>query len=468
MQISLIKGDKVSDNVDYRDALPVNMYAVAREILGAAGYMINWFGLTSLAAGEGIDRGGIWVSTEDLIGHYRVSGESLISIDSDGTVTVLGEIAGSSYVSMDYSFNNLAIVADGLLYYYNPDDGLRQMTDPDIGSPIDVVWVDGYFFLTDGKDIYHSDITDEEAFAPLDFGNAQFAPDSSKGLGKNEDNEVMVFGDFSTEYFLNVGSENFAFQRLNQKAQKIGILGTHCKRELNGKWYTLSRRKETASSFHIVSLGSEQPISTRETDKVLAEYTPDELSTTTIDTMMIDSMEFVIYHLPNHTLMFNGTIAATMGIDKAWTILKSDVNGDDTYRARGLVLDPRSGKWIVGDKLDGNIGYLDRSSCTHYGELAEWILYTPFVKMETLSINTLSIETIPGIAPDGDATVSLSVTQDGRTYSNEFWQLYGANYDYGQRFYLRNIGYVRDWIGFKFRGASRSRMAFSNLNIEAS
>jgi hypothetical protein len=468
MQISLIKGDKVDSNVEYRDALPVNMYAVAREVLGAAGYMINWFGLSSFSDGQGIDRGSIWVSTQDLAGHYRVSGTSLISIDSTGEVTVLGEIPGDDNVSMDYSFNNLAIVANGNLYYYNPDDGLRQITDPDIGSPIDLVWVDGYFFMTDGKDIYHSDITDEESFLPLDFGNAQFAPDSSQGLGKNEDNEVMVFGDFSTEYFLNVGSENFAFSRLNQKAQKIGILGTHCKKELNGKWYTLSRRKETASSFHIVSLGSEQPISTRETDKVLAEYSPDDLSTTTIDTMMIDGTEFVIYHLPNHTLMFNGTIAATLGIDKAWTILKSDVQGESVYRGRNLTLDPRNGKWIIGDRLNSTIGYLDRSSCTHYGALAEWILYTPFVKMETLSINVLNMDTIPGIAPDGDATVSVSITQDGRTYSNEYWQLYGDNYDYGQRFYLRNVGYVREWIGFKFRGASRSRMAFSNLDVEAS
>lgn len=468
MQIPLIKGDKVSDNVDYRDALPVNMFAVNREILGSAGYLINWYGLTELSTGEGIDRGAIWVSADDISGHYRVSGTSLISIDSDGVTVVLGSIPGDGQVSMDYSFNNLAIVANGFLYYYNPDDGLRRITDGDIGSPIDIVWVDGYFFLTDGKDIYHSDITDEESFLPLDFGNAQFMPDPSKGLGKNEDNEVLVFGAFSTEYFVNTGTASFAFQRLNQKAQKIGILGTHCKREFNGKWYTLSRRKETASSFHIISLGSEQSISTRETDQVLATYSPDELSSSTVDAMMIDGTEFIIYNLPNHTFLFNQTVASTMGIDKAWTILKSDVSGDDNYRAKDPILDPRSGKWVVGDKLDSHIGYIDRASCSHYGDIAEWILYTPFVNLETLSINKLEIETIPGIAPDGDATVAVSVTQDGRTYSNEYWQLYGANHEYGRRFYLRNVGYVRDWIGFKFRGASRSRMAFSNLNVEAS
>lgn len=479
MQVSLIKGDTVDNNVDYRDALPVNMFAVNREVLGAAGYLINWYGLVDYADGLGVDRGAIWVSAEAFTGLYRVSGEKLISIDSDGTVTELGDIPGHGQVSMDYSFNNLAIVANNNLYYYNSDDGCRQITGivdngdgtpigTSVGSPIDVVYVDGYFFLTDGADIYHSDITDEERYLALDFGNAQFSPDPSRGLGKNEDNEVLVFGAFTTEYFINVGTENFAFQRLQQKAQKIGLLGTHCKREMAGKWYTLSRRKESAPSFHVISLGNEQTISTRETDQILSTYTEEELSLTTVDVMIKDNVKFAIFNLANHALMFNESIAQTMGIDKAWSVLKSDVYGDAVYRAKDPVLDIRNGKWVVGDKRDSTIGLLDKSTCTHYGEVVEWLLFTPFVKMETLSIDKLEIETIPGIAPDNDATVSVSITENGRTYSKEWWQLYGENYDYGNRFYLRNLGYVRDWIGFKFRGASRSRMSFCNLDIEAS
>jgi len=91
------------------------------------------------------------------------------------------------------------------LYYYNISDGLRQITDSNVGDPLDVKWIDGYFFITDGENIYHSSIDNEEVFLPLDFGTAQFIPDSSNGLGKTEDNEIIVFGDFSIEYFINVG-----------------------------------------------------------------------------------------------------------------------------------------------------------------------------------------------------------------------------------------------------------------------
>jgi len=461
-QIPLIKGDSVDDNTEYRDSLPVNMFVIPRDVLDTNGYLINWYGLANFSTGEGIDRGCIWVSAAGLEGHYRVSGKSLISVNADGTTKVIGDVGGFGQVSMAYSFNNLAIVSGGKLFYYNAADGLREITDPDAGRPIDVVWVDGYFFFTDGKDIYHSDITDEESFLPLDFGNAQFLPDPSRGLGKNEDNEILVFGAFSIEYFINVGTENFAFQRLNQKAQKIGVLGTHCKKEMSGKWYTLSRRKESAPSFHIVSLGNEQTISTRETDQVLSGYTHDQLSAVTVDTMIRDNVKLAVFHLPNHTFLFNESIAEKMGIDNAWTILKSDVLGDNTYRAKNILLDPRNGKWLTGDKLDSHIGSMDKSICTHYGDIAEWIIDTPFLNLGGQIVHQLTLETIPGISPDEDATVELSVTMQGRTHGQGRWVKMGSNYDYSQRFIIRQpFGFIRHYISIRLRGASRSRMSLA-------
>lgn len=44
-QIPLIKGDKTGSETDYRDGLPINMYAVQKNILGAAGYMQNYSGI---------------------------------------------------------------------------------------------------------------------------------------------------------------------------------------------------------------------------------------------------------------------------------------------------------------------------------------------------------------------------------------------------------------------------------------
>ena len=107
--IPFIKGDKVDDNTDFRDALPVNYYAVLRDIYGEKGYMLNYYGLTDFATGQGVSRGSILVVRPGLEGQYRVSGTSLIKIENDQSVTVLGVISGTGQASMTYSLNNLAI-----------------------------------------------------------------------------------------------------------------------------------------------------------------------------------------------------------------------------------------------------------------------------------------------------------------------------------------------------------------------
>lgn len=470
--VSLIKGDKMaSGQADYRDALPVNMFAVPRDILGAAGYMYQMYGLTQFGTGLGVDRGGIWVFADGLEGHYRVSGTSFISVDESGNTTTLGTIAGSEQCSFAYSFNNVIVVGNQQLFYYNPTEGFREITSSGVvGNPIDVVWIDNYVFLTDGTDIYHSNILNEELFEATASTEPQYQPDKVFGLAKNKSNELVVLGEVSIQHYINTGAENFAFQNLGSKVGKLGILGTHCKAELEGIFYTLGRREQDNPSCYQYSLGSSQKIASREIEQVLSEYTPDELSATTIDTFLDDKMKLVIYHFPNDSYMFNATIAEVVGVENAWCKLESGRNNVNLrpYRAKNIILDPRNGRWVCGDKEDSTLGYLDDTVATHYSEIAQWIMFTKYLDLETLSINLIEMEIIPGITSDEDATFFISRTNDGRIYGQEWSEEYGMQYDYNNRVYRARFGYVRHWTAFKFRGASRSRMVFGLLNVEAS
>jgi hypothetical protein len=466
--IPFIKGDKVDDNTDYRDALPVNYYAVLRDIYGEKGYMLNYYGLSDFASGQGISRGSIWVARTGLEGQYRVSGGVFIKIEDDQSVTALGTIAGTGQVSLTYSLNNIAIVADGSLYYYNPTDGFRTITDPNVGNPIDIVWADFRFILTDGEFLFQSSLLDEEEYEPLDFSGSDFQPDKIWGVGLNYDNELVAFNELTTEYFVNVGADNFSYTRLQLKAVKAGIAGTHCKAEYKDKWYALTRRSNTQYHFSVIQSGSSESITSREIEKVLSKYSGDELSKTVVEVFTKDSVVWMIAHLPNETLLYNETIAKSYGINAAWSILKTDVFGDDDYRGKDLAYDPRFSKWCIGDKLDSKIGFLDDSVCTHYGEIVEGLLFTPILDMETLSIDSLELKTIPGISPSNDATVFISRTDDMRIYSKEHTEQYGVSFDYNKNFTMRNLGYVRSETAFKIRTASRSRMAFCKLDVKAS
>ncbi|EKD50998.1 MAG: Packaged DNA stabilization protein gp10, partial [uncultured bacterium] len=293
---------------------------------------------------------------------------------------------------------------------------------------------------------------------------AEFMPDPSLGVGKTQDNKVIVFGRYSTEYFVNAATENFAFQRVATRAIKIGIVGTHAKCEAGDAWFILGGRKEESISIHRLGVGSAEKIATREIDKILGEYSETELQASVVESYDEDGSTFIIVHLSNHVLKFNLTLALGGGTQHAWSILNTGVTYSP-WRGKHGVFDPRLGKWVFGDKLSGKVGILDSTVATQYDQIAEWVLFTPFANFERQSIDEFGIETIPGFTTTDDATVFLSMTTDGVSYGMEKTIPYGAPNIYTKRFVVRRLGYVSSWIGFKLRGATRSRTAFALARV---
>jgi hypothetical protein len=457
MQINLIKGDKVTPGTDYLDALAENMYAIARPMLGAAGYMQQHPGLTEYGTGVGPDRGGAWNERQQQ--HFRVSYSQFIVVAADGSNTRYGTIPGTSQASMPYSFNTQAVIVDGNFYLYDAASGFRQVTDSDVKKPIDGTWTAGYYVLTDGEYLYHTKLSDEMAIEPLAFATAEFSPDQTLGVATTSDDKVIVFGRYTTEFFANTASTNFAFTRIPGRAIKIGIVATHAKCELKQMYYLCGSRKEGALGIHVLGAGTSEQVSTRSIDKILGKYTDAQLANMTMEARIQDGNAFVYVHLPNETLLFNETIATATGLANAWTIVKRGTAGDP-WRGINGIFDPRLGKWVYGDKIDLRIGILDDLVTTQYGQQCEWVLYTPFLYLEDMSIDSLDIETISGESAFRDATVFLSMTYDGATYGKEYTMLYGEPGARNQRFIANRLGFVRNWCGFKLRGVSSARMAF--------
>lgn len=467
LTLNFIKGDEHGSETEYRDALPINMYAVERPVLGASGYMCQEPGLSKFVTGAdsetllGIDRGGIWNSKFKR--HYRVSGQKLIELSSNGAVTELGTVTGSGQARFDYSFNNLAIVADKKLYMYSPSKGFRQITDPDLGRPIDIKWIDNYFVFTDGENIYQSSIADEEKIDPSEFATSEFSPDLTTGLDKTVDDFLAVFNRFTTEFFKNIGGEpgTFAFRRVGGRAVDVGTISPTTKCQIDSVFYVLGNRKNEAISIYSISSGRAQKIATREVEKLISNYSEGQLSNAILEGQEFDGYQFLLIHLPGETLKLNLTIASKVGLDNAYSIIKTGKDGQATYTAVNGVFDGHAKKWIYGDKNKGRIGFLDKQKSLHYDEFAEWYLNTPFYPIDSYSIDEIEVKTVPGFTSVNDATVAISLSQDGVNQSSEVWTDYADMNHYNNRFIMRRLGYVRNFVSFKFRGASRSRMAFS-------
>ena len=471
--INLIRGDEIGSETDYRDALPVNMYAVAKPIIGAAGYMIQFPGLRSFGTSSGVTRGAVWNSFFN--NHYRVQGTDFVSVDADGGVTVLGQVAGSTTVSMPSALTPLsgevseltatqAIIAGTNYYLYDPTNGFREVTIPSnltrLQNPIDAVQIESLYIFTNGDFLYHTATT---GHADIEPGNttATFSGDSIMGLAKTSDNLLIVFGRYSLQFyqFNPTITSGFGFSPIIQHTQKIGIVGTHAKAESNRGWYIVGGRREEAVSVHLLSTGGANKIATREVEKVLAQYPESLLLQIFIEVIEQDATTFLIIHLPSDTLVFNETVAQAVGIQNAWTILRSGTE-DRPWQARHGVFDIRRGEWVFGSTFSEQLGLLDDTVATQYGELSTWELYTPFTYLESSSIDELSVEIVPGHTAERDATFFVAMSMDGVTYGKETTLQYGLPSDYRNRFIGYRLGHMRNWFNFRFRGASRSRMAF--------
>ncbi len=466
LNLPMIKGNR-QDNYDYRDNLPVNMTAVIRNIKGDQGYLLTHDGLTEFAQTNGKARGGVF--NERFNRHYRVSGDHFESISPTGTVTTIGLTAGDSNVLFANSFNTQAILTDGKLYYWD-NATLIQVIDADLGIPTDITWFRGIYVMTDGESLFHTDIANEFSISPLKYSSSEFASDKIIAVARNDQNQILAFNRYSTEYFYfdpTVPTGTSVLQVISGKAAKIGIVGVQCKVEIDGAFFILGGRKEESPSIHVLSGGQETTVATREVDKLISKYTETELSTVVLESRVVDRDKFLIVHLPNETLLYNHTVGRAMGVEAAWTYVKTGVDVDEVWRAKFGVFDPRASKWVYGDIKENKLAYLDKQTASQYGEQIENVVYTPIVDLETYSIDVFEIDTIPGYSANIISN-SFSMSFDGVTYGTEYFDQISISKDYNTRYIARRLGYIRDSFNFKFRFVSKDKMAFSGLKVDYS
>ena len=461
--IPLIKGQRKS-NYDYRDNLPINMTAIVSQVEGDTGYLLAHDGLTEFASVAGVARGGYF--NERLNQHFRVSGNTLQSIGADGAATELGSIAGQGTVSFAESFNSLGIVAGGRFYLYDAA-GLEEVTDSDLGVPIDVTWFRGIYVMTDGEYLYSTSLADETEIRQLDYVSSEFSADPIKGLLRTDSNQIVAFNRYSTEYFyFNANSDVNAspLQVIDGKSNRIGIVGTYCKCFLDGNIFILGGRKDESPSIHILNGGSEATIATREVDKLISQYTESELSNVVLEGRTVDRDKFLIVHLPNEVLLYNHTVAQQAGANAAWTFIKT--GEDSPWRGIYGVFDSRISRWVYGDKQESKLAYLDNQSFAQYGDAQEALVYTPIIPSKRVSINQVELNTIQGYA-DPAISVAMSMSYDGVTWGEEHWTVVSKPDNYNDNYIVRRLGYVAQSFSLRFRFISKGKMAFSGLEINA-
>ena len=464
INLSLVRGDRQS-NLDYTDALPVNFTPVVKSIKGDNGYLLANDGLTKFADVNGKARGGYY--NERMKMHFRVSGNRLEEIGTDGSVTAIGVIGGNDVCQFASSFNTQAILSGGRLYLY---DGatLTEIKSSNLGSPTSIAWFRGIYVLTDGENIYQTDILDEYSISPLKYVTSEFSNDPTIAVRQTQNNQIIAFNRTSIEYFYfnpDAATGVSVLSPVQGKSNKVGIAGVNGVTEMSGVYFCVGSRGSESFKFYMIgSGGSEQVISTRYINQILDDLTLSEIESIYLESRYKDGQHHLIAHLPTHTLIYNHAIASTMGVDNAWSLASTGLDGE-VWRAKYGVFDVRVNKWIYGDTKTNTLAELDSSTCSQYGEAQQHTCYTPLVYLDgNIVMQDIDLQSIPGYTTT-NTSIFWSFTEDGVSYGQESSYNISTPLKYKSKIRLRNNGMFSDMFGLKFRMISSDKQAFSGLSI---
>jgi hypothetical protein len=406
----------------------------------------------------GIDRGGI-----NWNGYlYRVMGSKLCALDNYGNLTILGDVGGStSQVTMDYSFDRLAIASEGSLYYWN-GKLLQKVTDPDLRTVLDFVWIDGYFLTTDGTYIVVTELNNPLSVSVLKYGSSEVDPDNINKVLKYRD-QLHVLNRYTTEVFQNVGGSLFPFERVNGAMIPIGAIGTYTACLYNDYIAILGSGRKQPPSIYVAVGGQYTKIATREIDTILQTYGELRLSKAVLEERVDRGHDFLYVHLDDQTLVYDAESSKVMQTP-IWFTFTSGDNSLGTYRARNLVW--VYDKWICGDVTQNKLGYLTDNVSTHYGEDSSWEFSTQILYNEGAGAIFHNLELVV-LSGRYDITknpvVSTSYSNDGIAWSKDrpIKAVRSGNTN-GKLVWLQQ-GSMRHRRMQKFKGTSSSHISVAAL-----
>jgi len=461
MQIPILSGVYSGENTDYKTAYPINMMPVIQDTGISAGYLRPVEGITQLGTGPGTSRGAInWNGI-----HYRVMGSKLCSIDSIGTVTTLGDVGtDGKRVSMDYSFDRLAIASNEDLFYW---DGvtLTQVTDADLGTVLDVVWVDGYFMSTDGEYLVVTELLDPTQVLATKYGSSEIDPDPINGILKLR-NEIYAVNRYTIEVFENVGGSGFPFNRIHGAQIQRGALGTFCSIVYEDNIAFLGSGRNEAPAIYLGASGNTAKISTREIDEVLTQFTATQLSNVVLETLNVKSQAFLWVRLPDRTLVYD--LTASRAVEKhVWYTMSSGILDFAEYKAVDVIY--CYDKWQVGDPSSTKIGVLDNTISTQFGEATRWEFGTQIVYNQSSGalFKRLELVALTGRTSGfTDPVISTSYSLDGRTWSQERSINVGKAGERLKRLVWWRQGSMKNVRMQRFTGDSNAYIAVSRLEAD--
>lgn len=310
-----------------------------------------------------------------------------------------------------------------------------------------------YVFAQAGTDTFWLTSLDDESKPDLAAPayRAENMPDGILAMREYRD-FILAFGSSTIEFFKLTGNAENLVQFASSYMVPVGIAGQFCLTEFMESFAFITSPARGQVIVAVMGQGVYNQISDRNTNKILAGYSKDEFAGSFIEALKTEDNQFLILHLPRHTLVYNAT-------SQLWNIIKTGL-GDGTHRA----IDYRNEGDVVtcGDKLAGFIGVQDQTTSAQYGEDQEIILYSPLINAERSLMFDMQITANSGLASEV-RRIFVSSTADGINYGPEKPIEFDGPWQWLRRAIIRRVGQVVLRIGFKLRIVGATPCTLSNL-----
>lgn len=204
-----------------------------------------------------------------------VSGRYLYRITNAGVGVPIGVIPGVGRVSMthnQFETGYQVLVENGQPgggYVYNTVDlTFARITDEGYPGSISSDYLDSFLLGVEpfGRFWFHSDLASATSYNTLDRYEAEASPDKIVGLAVSGQ-EVVVFGQRTTEFFMNVGAATGTFQNRNTGFDR-GCASRDTIAKLDNSIFWLG----DDGIVYRLNGYSAQPVSTRALDQQLSRY----------------------------------------------------------------------------------------------------------------------------------------------------------------------------------------------------
>lgn len=454
--VPLLSGVRGTERGEFSVSYPMNLEPVVVDSKISKGQLRAASGSTLLTTGPGIDRGGITWNEQN----YRVMGTRLVRVERGGTVAELGDVGGTGQCGFDYSFDRLGVRSGTSLFYWD-GASLTEVTDVDLGQVVDHIWIDGYWMTTDGTSIVVTELADPTSVDPLKYGSAEQDPDMVTGLLKHQE-EALVFGRFTIQFFRNVGGNGFPFQFLKGATIPYGCISATAKCLFADSFAFVGSRRDEALRVYVGGQGSATPISTRTVDEAIGAV--EDPTSIILENRTYRGERRLIMHLPTESWAFLEAASRLVG-EPVWYRLQS--GGGQPYRLRNAVAAYNG--LIVGDLATGMLGWLSDDVSTHFDESTEWAFDAGLIYNEGRGgiVHAAELIGLTGRGPAGEkATAFMSLTRDSQNYSIERAASMGKSGETQKRLQWRPHAKFDSYLGFRFRGFNTATPGFARLEVE--